>query len=120
MRALGAQVKACFEGSLPQMLAEKPDAKSVKVVWNKIPRDRIDALYIETQVQSAFLATSGRRKVAAPLLAVRGFFTYVADTCHVVVPDQSDYTGTLGHEFKHCVDGLFHNEHGEWLQGDSA
>jgi len=67
-------------------------------VWNKVPRDRLNALYADTLSQNAILVTSARRKTAAPLMSVRGFFTYDADTCLVVVPDQPDYAGTLGHE----------------------
>jgi hypothetical protein len=120
LNGLGEQVKACFDGSLPHALTDKAEAKSVKVAWNKAPRDRLNDLYAQTMLHSAIIATSARRKSPAPQSAVRGFYTQVADTCHVTVPDQPGYEGTLGHEFKHCVDGLFHDEHGVWLKGDRA
>ena len=121
LAGLGEQVKACFEGSLPQVRVDKPEAKSVKVAWNKMPGDRINHAYAQTMAESALImATSARRRSAAPQASVRGFFTHIAGVCHVVVPDQPGYAGTLGHEFKHCVDGLFHDEQGRWLQGDHA
>jgi hypothetical protein len=116
LRALGDQVKACFERSLPERRVEKPEASSVKVVWNRASPDRVNDLYAQSaERKNALHMTSARRRIATPLMSVRGFFTQAGDTCQVVVPDLPDYVGTLGHEFKHCVDGLFHDQHGEWI-----
>jgi hypothetical protein len=115
LQTLGDQVKACFERALPERRVETPEAKSVKVAWNRAAPGRLDQLYAESaERKNALYMTSARRRTAPPLLSVRGFFTQAGDTCHVVVPDLPDYVRTLGHESKHCVDGLFHDHHGEW------
>ena len=115
---LGQQVKACFNGTLPEKLVTATEAKSVKVVWNKVPRAQMAGVYAEATGQGSIKGKGGGWKSAHRLFAVRGFFIYNADTCHVVVSDQPEYIGTLGHEFKHCVDGYFHDNMGEWDDGE--
>src|SRR5688500_12656316 len=44
LQALGEQVKACFERSLPEVRVEKLEAKSVKVAWNRAAPGRLDHL----------------------------------------------------------------------------
>lgn len=118
LTTLGDQVRACFDGTLPAKTVTQYDAKSVKVVWNKVPRAQMAGVYAEATGQGSIKGKGGGWKSADRLFAVRGFFIYNADTCHVVVADSAEYTGTLGHEFKHCVDGYFHNNMGEWDDGD--
>jgi hypothetical protein len=118
LKDLGDQVRACFDGTLPQKPVTVSDAKSVKVVWNKVPRAQMAGVYAEATGQGSIKGKGGGWKSADRLFAVRGFFVYNADTCHVVVADQPEYTGTLGHEFKHCIDGYFHNNKGEWDDAD--
>jgi hypothetical protein len=72
---------------------------------------RIDELFAERTGQSV-LHAAGRRK--ASVFAVRGFYVYRGDTCHVVVADHNDFLSTVGHEFKHCLDGEYHDERGLW------
>lgn len=36
-----------------------------------------------------------------------GYFWISKNVCYVCAPDREPY-GTLGHEMKHCFDGLFH------------
>ena len=114
MHALGAQVKACFEGTLPVMPGNAAGGQRVKVVWQKVPSARIDDLFAADAARSALQAAS-RRKTAS-MFGVHGFYVYRGDTCHVVVSDHLEHVRTLGHEFKHCVDGEFHDERGVWRQ----
>jgi hypothetical protein len=118
LQRLGDQVRACFDRTLPQKPVSASDEKSVKVVWNKVPRAQMAGVYAEATGRGAFKGKGGGWKSADRLFAVRGFFIYNGDTCHVVVADQAEYTGTLGHEFKHCVDGYFHDNVGEWDDGE--
>lgn len=118
LKDLGDQVRACFDGTLPEKVVSAPSVKPVKVVWNKVPRAQMAGVYAEATGQGSIKGKGGGWKSADRLFAVRGFFMYVADTCHVVVDDKAEYTGTLGHEFKHCVDGYFHNHMGEWDDGE--
>jgi hypothetical protein len=121
LQTLGNQVKACFEGALPEKAATSIPGKAVNVAWNRVPRERVAGVFAQATGQGTVAGRGGRWRSADRLFAIRGFFIYDADTCHVVVPDQPDYVGTLGHEFKHCVDGFFHDGHGDWLaHGDSG
>ena len=115
---LGEQVKACFSGSLPQKSVVATGAKSVSVAWNKVPRAEMAGVYSEVTGQGTIKGKRAGWRSADRLFAVRGFFKYHDNTCHVVVPDQPDYIGTLGHEFKHCIDGYFHDNAGEWHDAD--
>jgi hypothetical protein len=119
LHELGEQVKACFNGSLQQKLLDRPQVKSVTTAWNRVPRAQMAGVYAQATGQGKIKGKGGGWKSADRLFAVRGFFMYRADTCHVVVPDQPDYISTLGHEFKHCVDGYFHDHHGEWHRNES-
>jgi hypothetical protein len=112
MRGLGSQVQACFERSLPVVTTNAPAPRGVKVAWEKVPAGEIDALFAET-AQPSVLHAAGRTKASA-MFAVRGFYVQRGDTCHVLVSDHADYLSTLGHEFKHCVDGDFHDARGVW------
>jgi hypothetical protein len=112
MHTLGRQVKACFEGSLPVVPTKASVIGQVKVAWQKVPAARIDELFNAEAAQSA-LHAAGRRRTAS-VFSVRGFYTYRGDTCHVVVSDHVESIRTLGHEFKHCVDGDYHDERGIW------
>ena len=114
LRALGSQVEACFEGSLPEVVVNAPALRSTRVLWTKAPAARVNDLYAEQAAQS--VAALGARRKPAILFAVRGFYTFDSDTCHVIVSDHPDYARTLGHEFKHCVDGHFHDERGRWTR----
>ena len=114
MRDLGVQVKACFEGTLPVVPTRAAGAQRVKVVWQKVTSARIDDMFNAEAAQSV-LHAAGRRK-AASVFSVHGFYVYRGDTCHVVVADHLEHARTLGHEFKHCVDGEFHDERGVWRQ----
>lgn len=114
LQDLGEQVKACFNGSLPEKLVKAPPVKSVKTAWNKVPRAQMATIYAQATNQGTIKGKGGGWMRTDRLFAIRGFFMYHADTCHVVVPDQPDYVSTLGHEFKHCVDGYFHDNQGEW------
>jgi hypothetical protein len=114
LQALGNQVKACFSGALPEKLTNATQVKSVNVVWNKVPRANVAGVYAEATGLGTVKGKGGGWTSADRLFAVRGFFMYDGSTCHVVVPDQSDYVSTLGHEFKHCVDGYFHDNQGGW------
>ena len=117
MRALGSQVQACFEGSLPVAAALQTSARRVKIAFQKTSAARIDDLFAEHAAQS-MLQAAGRRKAA--VFAVRGFYAYRGDTCHVVVSDHADYLTTLGHEFKHCLDGEYHDERGVWRRASAG
>jgi hypothetical protein len=120
LRGLGEQLKACFNGTLPEKLVHATEAKTVKVVWNKVPRAQMAGVYAEATGQGSIKGKGGGWKSADRLFAVRGFFINQGDQCHVVVADQPEYTSTLGHEFKHCTDGYFHDNLGEWDDGDHA
>jgi hypothetical protein len=116
LHALGAQVQACFDGSLP--LAAGGDARApaaVRVVREIVRPEDIDALFSRTADRSV-LHAAGRRRHAA-LFSVRGFYEYRGDTCRIVVAARADIASTVGHEFKHCVDGEFHDERGVWRRG---
>jgi hypothetical protein len=113
LRTLGTQVKACFEGTLPTVAVTAPSTNAVKVTWQQVPASRIDELFAETP-DNRLLNAAGRRK--ASVFAVNGFYEVHGDTCYVVVADREDRVSTLGHEFKHCVDGDFHDERGVWRQ----
>ena len=114
LEKLGEQVKACFNGSLPMKPAAITGVSSVNVAWNKVPRARIAGVYAEATGQGTIKGKGGGWGSAHKLFYVRGFFQYHGNTCHVVVPDGDDYVETLGHEFKHCIDGYFHDNGGEW------
>lgn len=116
LNALGAQIKACFERTLPRRQVEPTEVKSVRVAWKKLPPERVREAYTATVERAgALLATNAMRGTKPPLVTVRGFYTHVGAVCHVVVPDRAGYAGTLGHEFKHCLDGDFHDHYGNWL-----
>ena len=46
LQALGTQVKACFNGSLPEKLTNA-QAKTFDVAWNKVPRAHVASVYAE-------------------------------------------------------------------------
>lgn len=112
MHTLGQQVKACFEGALPVVPTRASVSGDVKVAWQKVSAERIDDLFSAQAAQSV-LHAAGRRKTAS-VFSVHGFYAYRGDTCHVVVSDHAEHVRTLGHEFKHCLDGEFHDERGLW------
>ena len=112
MHTLGQQVKACFEGTLPVVPTKASVTNPVKVTWQKVPAARIDELFNADAAKSV-LHAAGRRK-AASVFSVHGFYSYRGDTCQVVVSDHLEHVRTLGHEFKHCIDGEFHDERGIW------
>jgi hypothetical protein len=113
LRTVGTQVKACFERSLPLVAVDAPAERIVKMTWQRVPASRIDELFAQT-ADTGFLHAARRRKAA--LFSVNGFYEYHGDTCYVVVADHQEYLLTLGHEFKHCVDGDFHDDRGVWRQ----
>jgi hypothetical protein len=120
-QVLGEQVKACFNGSLPEKSESMPlPARSVKVAWNKVSRAQMPGVYADATGQGTVKGKGGGWRSADRLFAVRGFFMQAGDTCHVVVPDQADYVSTLGHEFKHCVDGYFHDNLGQWHEHERS
>ena len=112
MHTLGQQVKACFDGTLPVVPTKASVPAPVRVAWQKVPTAQIDDLFAAQAAQSV-LHAAGRRK-AASVFAVHGFYVYRGDTCHVVVSEHAEHVRTLGHEFKHCIDGEFHDERGLW------
>jgi hypothetical protein len=114
LQALGSQVKACFERALPVMATASARERGVKVMWQRVAVARIDALFAESASQSVLHAAGGRK--AATPFAVRGFYVQRDDACVVVVSDHAGYLVTLGHEFKHCIDGEYHDERGVWRQ----
>jgi len=75
-------------------------------------------VFAEATGQGTINGKGGGWGSAHRLMSVRGFFKYHGNTCHVVVPDEPGYVGTLGHEFKHCVDGYFHDNSSEWHDED--
>lgn len=110
MRALGAQVKACFDGTLPENDA-RAAASAVLVAWHRPSVMRVNELFVQTAAQTLQASASG----AGPLLRmVSGFYLQRGGRCHVVVSDRREYLPTLGHEFKHCIDGDFHDAQGRW------
>lgn len=110
-RTLGAQVQACFDGRLPVVAVTAPAAGAVRMTWRKVPASHIDELFSQS-ADASFLNAAGRRRAA--VFSVNGFYEYNGDTCYVTVADRDGYAATLGHEFKHCVDGEFHDERGAW------
>ena len=113
LSTLGAQVKACFERTLPIVAVGSSAVRGVKVTWQKVAGSRIDELFAASAQPAVFNAA---RRTRPAMFAVRGFYEYRGDTCNVVVSDHDDHASTLGHEFKHCVDGEFHDERGVWRQ----
>ena len=48
-----------------------------------------------------------------PLIGVvRGCYIVVNDVCTIVAIDSEQELFAVGHEFKHCIDGLWHNKDG--------
>lgn len=43
---------------------------------------------------------------------IGGVYVKRENYCGIVLA----YDAAFGHEFKHCVDGLFHDNHGRWIQ----
>lgn len=110
---LGEQLKACFERTLPTVAVPSPAGRGVKVSRQTVSGAHIDELFAAS-IPPTFLNAARRTRPA--IFAVRGFYEHRGDTCHVVVADHADNASTFGHEFKHCVDGEFHDERGRWRQ----
>ena len=112
MEDLGAQVKACFDRTLPASLAPVQEARSIKVAWQLVSVALIDALFALETAQGTPQAMASAK--TAPMFSVRGFYSTDRNVCRIIVSDRPDYLRTVGHEFKHCADGRFHDERGVW------
>lgn len=78
------------------------DHEAINIVWHRAEAKEASDAYVRV-----YGKPSGR--------AALGFYYWDGAQCHVYAPDTSSKSGvlngdmdTLGHEVKHCFDGLFH------------
>ena len=69
------------------------------VVWHKYNSEQINA------AASEFI---GHNQNASGNL--RGFYRMEKNVCHIYTSDTPEDLIVLGHEFKHCVDGKWHDD----------
>jgi hypothetical protein len=103
MRYTALILVLAFAGCAPitervdQSLSLKP-ATSLPIVWHRASKN---------EVNSAYMQIHGKSKELGHL---EGFFYVDKGICHIYAPDldNADALDTLGHEVKHCFDGLWH------------
>lgn len=105
---LGPQIRACFDRTLPKGQPKSEGSKKIQVVWNRVSEKEIVRRHVE-------IYGLGGKNYARNLFYTTGFYFYAGGICHIVVPVDRSYEKTLGHEFKHCVDGRFHDRNHKWF-----
>jgi len=80
----------------------KPD-HVISVYWHKA----------HTVKEAGDLCIDKYKVSPRPILGVvRGCYKVINDVCIIVAVDSEQQLYAVGHEFKHCVDGLWHNNDG--------
>ena len=72
-------------------------------------------------VQWHKLTHEGVEKQCRPYYAKEGWqvaacYKMIDNVCHIYAEDGQTKMAALGHELKHCFDGLFHDDSGKWMQ----
>ena len=72
------------------------------VQWHKTSLDDIQSICLNNNIHSPLL------------FKIRGCYRITDNVCHIYAQDGKENMAYLGHELKHCFDGLFHAADGKW------
>lgn len=113
MWALGEQLRACFNGTLPTRAASSSGV-AVSMTWHRVPLDNMPGAIAEIMGYGG----RGRGWTSSNLFDITGFYKVVGGVCHVLVGPELKWTRVLGHEGLHCFVGKFHDAHETWYNDD--
>ena len=77
------------------------------VVWHKMES--------QNEIVEACLAPRTKGSI---VFRIQGCYRFENNVCHIYAQDGVNNMKYLGHELKHCFDGLFHDSKGRWYNID--